>query len=629
MSNFVGLINSQSSQRNQYPLDPIALALQRSFYFSTTRWMDGTAHFLHLALANTQEAKADQFPLKDPTGNLALFSHARIDNREELLHLFDISPGCWAKTSDSMLILQAYQKWGESCIDHLIGDWCFAIWHHKENRLFVARDQHGHSALYYYQGNNFLIFSTSLKAVLLNPEVPKEPNSLKIAQILVSWNEYGTETCYKNIFRLPPAHWLKFERNELTTGQYWYLEHAPAIRYQKEEDYFDAFRELYTESVRCRLRSSGGIATTLSGGLDSGSVTALAARLLKDNHQPLHAYTSVPTHNVSKLFGNKRFGDETYYASSTASFIGNIQHHFIDAMEISPLQGLSQMLEIQDEPSHAAGNHFWIVSIMQQAFDKGNNVLLTGQGGNATVSWPTPGYVRSLTDHGFSLADLQHWESIKQKMIRPLMPQPFLNAYKTLKSGKNPWLSYSAINPSFAKEIQLSNKMKEKGYDPTFTLIKDSAKARFNILKPGSGIGGALWYANGESFGIEVRDPTLDKRILEFCLGIPDELYIKNGDDRMLLRRSMQGLMPDEVLWNTRRGRQAADIGYRIIQHKKEMDNAFLQMEHSPLCNQYLDIKKMKKVYLSLFKNVTAKNTVECTTILTRGIMTGLFLQRF
>jgi asparagine synthase (glutamine-hydrolysing) len=102
---------------------------------------------------------------------------------------------------------------------------------------------------------------------------------------------------------------------------------------------------------------------------------------------------------------------------------------------------------------------------------------------------------------------------------------------------------------------------------------------------------------NGSGFGLELRDPTTDRRVLEFCLAIPDNQYVRDGRDRFLIRRAMEGILPHDVLWNTRRGQQATDIGIRICKHAGEIRTALKYIEtDSRQAKEILDIKKMRDV---------------------------------
>ena len=192
-----------------------------------------------------------------------------------------------------------------------------------------------------------------------------------------------------------------------------------------------------------------------------------------------------------------------------------------------------------------------------------------------------------------------------------------------------PWANYSAINLQFAHALQLTRRMYERGHNPLFILPSDPLKVRRMIIRPGTNIMDALWAEIGAGYGLEVRDPTIDKRLMEFCLAIPDGQYRLNGQDRSLIRRAIRGMLPDQVRLNTRRGFQAADLGHRILATLPEVQVVMARLEQSALAREVLDLPKMNRVLHALQEEVNAATTEQCMTILTRGMMAGMFLLRF
>jgi asparagine synthase (glutamine-hydrolysing) len=124
-----------------------------------------------------------------------------------------------------------------------------------------------------------------------------------------------------------------------------------------------------------------------------------------------------------------------------------------------------------------------------------------------------------------------------------------------------------------------------------------------------------------------VRDPTTDVRLLEFCFGIPDEIHTRNGGERMLVRQAMEGLLPAEVQWNTIRGRQAADVALRLLDHQDEMRVALHQLESTPIVAEYLDLATLRAAWQTLQSGVSPHTTRQAN-LLMRGIMAGQHLQR-
>jgi asparagine synthase (glutamine-hydrolysing) len=601
-------------------------------------WNRGPVGFGHLMLHNTPESLHEKLPLKSKCSNYVLVSRARLDNREELLKTFNISPGEQRVTPDSTLILEAYKKWGTECPHHLLGDWVFALWDAGEQKLFIARDHHGLTGLYYFHGPKFFAFSSGLKGLLALPGIPRRLNEIRIAQILTAWAQHGAPTVYEGIYRLPPAHTITIKQETVKVKRYWYLEDTPRLRLKSDEEYVEAFLEIYSEAVHCRLRSARPVGITLSGGLDSGSAAALAAGELAKKGRPLLAFSSAPLYDVSGTLPEQRF-DEPPYIKATAGYVGNIDLTFSRSEHITPLQGLEQGLALHDEPVHAASNQYWILSLWEAARGRGVGTMLTGAGGNNTISWHGTGYLAQLARdmHWKTLyREFRAWRkltptplvrAIKEQILKPLTPLVIKKWRRRLRGGNQPWENYSAINVDFAHRINITKEMDKQGHDPTFSPVANSRRLRYTGIKPGRSMVGCRLQQTGSGFALDIRDPTMDRRVIEFCLAIPDHQYVREGNGRFLIRRAMEGMLPPGVLHNRQRGLQATDIGIRLRKCARQIKAELQRIENeSRLAREFLDIKKMWDVLINLEHQISPATLHSARTILLRGLMTGLFL---
>ena len=500
---------------------------------------DGEVGLGQLLLHNTPESLAESLPRRSARDDgLVITAGARLDNREELFGALDVEPGERATMPDSTLVLRAYRRWGTECADRLLGDWSFAIWDRRRRRLSLARDHHGLTGLYYVSTPRLFAFASSIKALLALPEVPCRPNLRRVAHVLAAWREEGAPTCYEGIRRLPPAHAMAVTPERAVVERYWYLEDTPRLELGSDQEYLEAFLELYAEAVRCRLRSHRAVGVMLSGGLDSSSVAALAARQLGGDGRGLAAFTSVPIHDSSGTTGRGRFGDERPFVEATARWVGNLDLHWITAAEVSPIAAMRKGLELHAEPGHAAANYFWILDLLGSARERGVATLLTGQGGNFTVSWP--GWNRPLVPHvrpGLAAALARQltegqgrgpralWKVVRRHLVRPRLPPAWARALRYRRAGRKHWLGSSALNPDLARSLELDR-------HPSLVPLTDPREARFALLGPGRATTGSIWHELGAGYGLEIRDPTLDKRLMAFCLSLPNRQYARRGDRR-------------------------------------------------------------------------------------------------
>jgi asparagine synthase (glutamine-hydrolysing) len=604
-------------------------------------WQEGAIGLGYLQLFNTPESHGESLPRQDPASGVVLTAHARIDNRDDLIADAELGIALSSQPqlaiTDSELLLRAYLRWGEQCVHHLIGDWAFAAWNPAGRKFFLARDHHGISVIYYHRHSRFIAFASSIKGLLAIPDIPQRPNLFRIAQVLASWPGDGVQTAYEEILRLPAAHALTVTADRVETYRYWNPENGKAVRLDSDGEYVEAFLEIYRKAVRCRLRSDRPVGAMLSSGLDSGSVCALAARELEARGKCLPVFTSIPIYNTAGTISPGRYGDESPFVEANRQFIGNLQVNYIRAETISPLSGMERSLNLHDDPGHAAGNAYWITALLQTAQQQGLGVLLTGQMGNSTISWV--GWVENLLPlilkgrwrtfwSKTKGLEPSLWKVVKRHLVRPIaLPlRDRIQRYRYL--AREPWTEYSAINLKFAQSLDLTRRMYASGHDPFFKSPSDPVQTRLKLIQAGAGIGSS-WAENGAGYDLEVRDPTMDKRLMEFCLAIPIEQYRRNGQDRWLIRRAMEGLLPDQVRLNTRRGLQAADLGHRFLATLPEVQTMMARLEQSELAREVLDLPKMNHVLQALQKKVNVTTTDQCVTILARGMMAGMFLLRF
>jgi asparagine synthase (glutamine-hydrolysing) len=626
MSGIFGLIHLDDSPVRAEDLQAMRSAMQEWGPDAGALWVRAQAGLGSLVRFDTPESPAEKLPVESPQG-FALTAEARLDNRPELAAELGISPFEHASMPDGAFVLRAYEKWGSLAPRHLLGDWSFAAWHPRERRLFLARDHFGNTSMYYYMDEQRFAFASSRKA-LIALGIPRRLNEFFLACGLVSWTaHHGSQTIELDLHRLPPAHLLTLERRSLRTDQYWRLEDVPLLQLKQPQDYVEAFLPVFDRAVRERLRSRADLGVTLSGGLDSGSITALAARALKEQGRRLRAYTSVPVHDVTGTVDGNRFGDELPFAQATASFAGNVDLTEIRTTGITPIQGIRVAIQTHGEPGHAAGNVYWIIDLLATASADGLGTLLTGQGGNATISWTGMNRAHRLK----LLARAGHWRAILKSFAYPLLPLPLIRRMRHLAYRDTLDWSNTAISPDFASRIGLGRQYIEAS--GTLTNPEEwlaPVQHRYAILKPGRSGLGALWAENSAAYGLDVRDPTLDTRVMELTLSIPDHVFNgRDGSDRWLIRAAMQGLMPDEVRLSRRRGRQAADLGNRLLDSAPEVEQALGEIEASRLAREYLSLERIRLTWEALCRDVNSQTTLQAVTILTRGIMAGLFLREF
>lgn len=625
MSGIFGLINRTAPPDVRPDLASMQAAMNYWGPDGSSLWNHQGAGLGQHLFFDTPEARYESLPRWLPDAQVAFTAAARIDNRIELCDLFKIPNSERSITPDSELILQAYLKWGEECPNQLLGDWSFAVWHPQERRLFLARDHHGNTAIYYTINQEQIAFASSSKA-LLALEVPRRIDELYLAQVLISWPAYhGERTIYQDIFRLPPAHAMSVTPDETKVWQYWRLEDTPDLHLPTFDAYVESFLDLYREAVHCRLRSLHPVGTTLSGGLDSGSVTAIAARQLGEKGKRLQAFCAIPKYETEAFIPSQyRFGDEGEYAQATAAYAGNVDLLFLTVETMSPMQGVARALEIFDEPQHAVNNQFWLLDLLDQAKARGIGTLLTGQGGNATISWTgadqSLGWKKQIQRSGLT-------NFVKQQVNRSA-PDFVKDVAIPRRIGKLVDQRASMLNPAFIDRIGLHEAIQHDTIHPCILKAPITPREqRYRIIKPGHSLIGDRWMQASAAAQMSIRDPTLDMRVLKFCIAVPDHLFWgpTESDDRWLMRTGMKGYLPDSVRLNRRRGRQAADLLGLLRKEGNVVENVLAQFARSK-CADYLDVARLQTIWERAKQDDSMKSFNLISTALMRSLMAGLFI---
>lgn len=623
MNGLFGIFNLNGKAASPEKLSVMRAALLEAGYMADPAWSSGPMGF-----APSSGAK-QRFP---PSGNELVAFSGRIDNRADLFRALGISRTAQQSIPNSDLVSLAFEKWGESTPERIYGDWAFALWNPETQRLFVARDHCGNTALFFLITDSIFAFASSVKALLAASLVPVQLDELYAAQVLIAWPAYhGERTIHRPIRRLPPAHFLTVTPEQFRINRYWRLEETSELRLGSTREYVDGLRDIFDEAVRARLQDADGVqgstAVTLSGGLDSGSVAVTAAAFFKRQNKRLAAFTSVPL-TATEAITTKRFGNEWPYALATAEHAGNVDLHPIDAARVGPIQAIHQALAIYEEPLHAAGNLYWLLELERTVRAMGCSVLLTGQGGNAGLSWTgniasqaTAVQLRSLGLRKFAF---QLFRRGRQRVFRNV-PSGLRASIHRWRVAKTQWYRGTAIHPMFADRLQLLEQ-RIAGERTCVTPLEQ----RCDILQPGRSQLGCVHAALGASAGLEVRDPTLDARLLSYTLSIPDHVFIdpKTGLDRWPVRAAMDGRLPDLVRLNRRRGLQATDLVPRLRNSAGEVHAALDDISRGPAAD-YVDVPHIRKTWEQMRYQDVPRSRRDAVCIVTRGIMGGLFINRF
>lgn len=557
----------------------------------------------------TPESVGEKLPYYDQERKLAITADAIIDNRDELFNQLHIEHPYRKTMSDSELILLAYHKWGQESPKYLIGDFAFMIWDEKRHMLFGARDFAGNRTLYFYSDERRFAFCTVINPLFTLPYITKKLNEQWLAEYLAMPDANNdvlepSSTVYKSIGQVPPAHSVSVTGGRVSLSRYCKLDVESKLKLKSDSEYEEAFCEVFECAVTRMLRSQHGIGALLSGGLDSGSVVSFAAKALRKEDKELHTFSYVPGLDLHEWTSKYRLmANEKPLIQSTVQYVGNIKDHYLTFEGKSSLSEIDDWLDIMEMPYKFFETSFWFKDIHEAARRQGMGVLLSGQGGNLTISWgPVWDYYALMLKkmRWISLYREIHHRSLRtgMKKARILFLSgkiAFPSLYRIFKQSDNennqPW-----INAEFAQKTNVFEKIRDFGLNYKRPHDKNEYEMRKKYF-----MRAVSWDRVGTvvsrlslRYSLWDRDPTNDLRVIRFCLSVPDEQYVKYGVDRSLIRRATKNYLPDQVRLNRMVGMQTAEVVHRLASSWTEFTDQIELLCKDPVISQFLNVNVIK-----------------------------------
>jgi asparagine synthase (glutamine-hydrolysing) len=614
-------------------------------------WQDGSVGFGHRLLWTTQESLSEKQPYSE--NGYTITADARLDNRGELGSLLGLNSR--DNITDDQFILAAYNKWGETCPEKLLGDFAFAIWDSHKRILFCARDQIGVKPFYYFLNDEWFIFASEMKAILRFPQVPRRLNEAWLAEFFmpVASNLEKQPTFFQDIVRLPPAYSLSISLSKVLHYCYWSLDPEHEIRLKSDNEYSEAFREHFTEAVRCRMNCAFPIGSTLSGGLDSSSIACTARNTLISEGKPL-------LHTFSATFADAPDADESSFFQAVIEQ-GNLIPHYLHPDQDSPFIDLDQVLWHLDEAFFGI-NYFMPWSFYRCASENNVRVLLDGTDGDTTVShgmdylsmlasnhkWsefaretrsvvqhfdhPRYATISSIlygygAPHLTELARKGNWIALIKNArelgrqfnispvrlvrnwgIKPLVPKSALTAWRRLHGKRTTNQNFSPfLTQEFAQQLRLSERLKKAEYLNNNPRLNERFH-HYNYLTSGM-LPYSLEMINrlASAFSIEVRFPFCDRRLIEFSLALPPEQKLRDGWNRFVLRQAMQGVLPEKVRWRGGKISLSRVLPYTLKKYDTEFVEDVIFYPPDPI-QRYIDMDVIQKMYNQFIDNGQEEN---------------------
>ena len=519
----------------------------------------GNVTFGHCLFRLLAEDAFDLQPVIGCGGAAMLVADLRIDNSDELIARFDVAQDAKA-WSDSRLLMHAYEVWGIGLLDHVIGDFAFAIWDRRSDRLYLGCDPTGQRPLHYRVTPSRVEFSSMPVGLIAVMPGRAMVDAEKIAAFVDKRRSPLSSSYLEGIFRVPPGHYVVFDSGVRTERRYWDPQ-PKTLRLARTQDYVDAFHAHLEQAVKARLRDAGAIVgTQLSSGRDSSAITAIAARLLEPTGGRVLSATGAPRAGFAGAAPDRKAIDESAVAAETARKYANVAHIVVRPEHSFDFDDCERLWDYYQEPFLNACNFPWLAGINRTLGEHGVSVLLTGDLGNLTISAGGYAILPDFLWQGSWRSCLREfrilgaegrmrWRGALAVTAGGYIPPPIwaLLARATGRSSQDPG------RPLLQKAWQSTDRTGSIMAQPPRNTYSNRVDQILNTSIAG------IRKGNLAQFGIDERDPTSDRRLIEFCLSLPADQLLKDGIERPLFIAAMTDLVAPDVIAGTLRGLQAAD----------------------------------------------------------------------
>lgn len=495
---------------------------------------------LHRRLSILDLGRAGWQPMSTPEGRYHAVYNGEVYNFLELRRELKSLGHCFRSQSDTEVILAAYAQWGTECLRRFTGMFAMAIFDVERRSVLLARDFFGIKPLYYTRRKDALWFASEIKVLLeVGGSRPLADSARAVKYLREARSDDGSATFFRDIYRLPPGHYLDVSLDRPEEGEpvrFWSVD-AGAREPLSFDAAADRLRHLFVESVRLHLRSDVPVAAALSGGIDSSSIVSVM-RSIQGQAADLHTFSYVAD---DATVGEEEWIDLVSRESGTISHRIRLQAGDLKA-------DLQRLIAVQEEP-FGSTSIYAQHRIFQSVSEEGIKVVLDGQGADEFLG----GYRFFLISRMASLAARKEWLALyhfvrqctrladvsERRMLRELLPMlvpaRMRGLYRALRPvGCPAWMR----EPEGAPEVS--------GHGGHLGLAEQLRHCVTERMLPH-----LLRYQdrNSMAFGIESRVPFLTPEIVEFTLALPEEYIIApDGTSKAVFRRAMHGIVPKPIL---------------------------------------------------------------------------------
>ena len=563
-------------------------------------WTHNSVSFAYRWRRTGPGQPVDRQPLVDPCSGAAIVMDGRLDNRHELCDLLKVDDV--DQFSDAQLVLAAYARWDIEAVTHLLGDFAFGLWDPRTRHVHLVRDALGMRGLSFTEGHDFVAFATEPRQLLRVNGTDRRPNLGFFAEWVAGRMSHPSQTIFAGVERVQSAQIVTFTPKGRRTSRYWDIDPRHEIRYRDDRDYVEHFRSLYQVAVRARLRDLDHVGVFLSGGLDSSSLVAMAARVEAGNRPATVRAYSLTCNGLPDA-------DDEQSARTVAHFCGV-------PLMCAPLRQagvefyVSMAQSLGDTIPSAIGDGRAVLA--RQAATDGCRVLFDGTGGD---EWFSGAYqhtadllkagrlvamvrqlraaARTIQGHSaMELAKSSVWTLVPDRLRAPL---------KCVLPRRDP--TPRGFSRTFATRVGLVERIRTPLTDRRFASIA-TGTAYATATHPITAYSWDEIARHDQWCGVELAAPLMDRRLAEFAIAIPEEQRWLGAQSKRVLRHAMAGLLPDSTIH-----RPKADAASAQLSELKSVHDAGLFQSMELVDEGVLERAAVSSMYREMLDLFAAADT--------------------
>jgi asparagine synthase (glutamine-hydrolysing) len=515
-------------------------------------WVSENVGLGHRRLAILDVTPSGHQPMISADGRFVIVFNGEIYNFMELRQQLTAGETCWQSRSDTEVILAAYAKWGTECLRRFHGMFAFAIWDRRERTLFGARDRMGVKPFYYHASPDYFAFASRPRALLaLKPDLSRELDPQALRLYLECGYVPAPYSIFRQVRKLPPAHWLLLGPDGLRVEPYWdfrKISPEPSWEQRPEADLIEELDSIVTRSIRSRMISDVPLGAFLSGGIDSSVVVAVMA---KHSPQPVKTFTIG--------FEEKKY-DESGHADAVARHLKT--EHYCQRLTVNDL--LELLPDVRREFDEPFSDYSAFPTMAVSRLARGYvTVSLSGDGGDELFGgyhyyqiarriapvWRLPTQLRNALGSVVAFAP-----SHRAKLLSAALQQnDDISAFAFMRSVSKDFdevlsagvvcetksMGQLFLEAASAFAPGLTESEKAMRLDVSFTLPDDYLQ-KVDV--------------SSMTFSLESRDPLLDHDLVEWCMRLPLKWKLRGGENKYLLRRLAYQYVPREILDRPKQG---------------------------------------------------------------------------